>query len=68
MESDRPLSLVPKEVSTAPDEFEITQAMIEAGEDAIWLDLRCTSVDADFSARDLAVSVYRAMRSKEVRG
>ncbi|PNE12347.1 MAG: hypothetical protein CR217_03760 [Beijerinckiaceae bacterium] len=46
----------------APDaEIEITPEMIEAGEEAIWEELRVPDLGPDFSARDLAIAVWRAM-------
>jgi hypothetical protein len=43
------------------DAFEITQAMIEAGEEAILCQVGGADLGGFFSARDLAISVFRAM-------
>jgi hypothetical protein len=43
------------------DEIELTPEMIEAGEDAIWGELRVPELGPDFSARDLAIAVWLAM-------
>jgi len=44
---------------------EITPEMIQAGEEAVWENLRAEP-DADFSARDLAIAVFEAMASVRV--
>ena len=50
------------EVAGAPeDEIEVTPEMIEAGEQAIWEELQVPDLGPNFSARDLAIVVWRAM-------
>lgn len=39
--------------------------MIDAGEAAVWRNLNVGYVYADFSVRDLAAEVYRAMARRE---
>jgi hypothetical protein len=46
---------------TPEQEIEITPEMIEAGEEAIWEELQVPDLGPDFSARDLAIAVWRAM-------
>lgn len=49
-----------------PEEIEVTPEMISAGEDALRMGLIGAELSPDFSAPELAASVYRAMES--VRG
>lgn len=46
-------------------EIEVTPEMIDAGEAAVWRNLNVGYVYADFSVRDLAAEVYRAMARRE---
>jgi len=50
-------------VATKPDEIKITHEMIEAGEDAVLSCVGGADLGGYFSARDLAVAVFLAMRS-----